>query len=441
MTLAEPYAPGATPHFVDQLQTVLGRDFVDVDLRRRREASTDYAWMSPILQRRLPATVADVVVSPADTDAVVRAVGLAHRHGVPVQPRGKGTGNYGQSVPFQGGMVIDTERFGAIVDLGPGWIEVESGATFVRMEAAARSTGQELMMFPTTVRSTVAGFLAGGAGGIGSVEHGFLWDPGFVQELEIVPCWDRPEPIVLSGSETAGFLHAYGTTGVISGARLALVPAHRWTALFAAFASPVDAMAAARAIATLEPKPRAVSVTDPGLVATFPADEVVFPLGTTSLRTIIDESAVAAATRVVAEAGGKVTTVRADGVSLAVSLAFNHVTLRAKQARGELCHLQVGGEALVDRREEVLDVLPESMLHHDLFAGGIGGLLLSRFVDEPTLRTGIDRLAALGVHVVDPHTWLLGAHGGLDKLFTAAARFDPDGLLNPGKLPRTALAA
>lgn len=440
MTLAEPYAPGATPVFVDQLQTLLGRDFVEVDLRRRREASTDYAWLSPILQRRLPSTVADVVVSPTDTDGMVRAVGLAHRHGVPVQPRGKGTGNYGQSVPFYGGMVIDTGRFGGIIDIGPGWIEVEAGATFVRMEAAARATGQELPMFPTTVRSSIAGFLAGGAGGIGSVEHGFLWDKGFVQELEIVPCWDCPEPIVLSGAETVPFLHAYGTTGVITGARLALVPARRWIALFASFQDSDDALGAALALAALEPRPRAVGVTDPELVATFPA-EVGWVDGATSVRAILEESTVTEAQRIVAAAGGKVTVLRADAVSLAVSLAFNHVTLRAKQARPDLCHLQVGGDALRVRRREVLDALPDASLHHDLFADGIGGLLLSRFVDEPTLRAGIDRLVALGVHVVDPHTWLLGGHGGLTGFLTAAARFDPEGLLNPGKLPRTALAA
>jgi len=43
------------------------------------------------------------------------------------------------------------------------------------------------------------------------------------------------------------------------------------------------------------------------------------------------------------------------------------------------------------------------------------------------------RLAEVEVYVNDPHTWVL--HYNLDLIRAAAARFDPDGLLNPGKLP------
>jgi FAD/FMN-containing dehydrogenase len=55
----------------------------------------------------------------------------------------------------------------------------------------------------------------------------------------------------------------------------------------------------------------------------------------------------------------------------------------------------------------------------------------------------MDELRALGVRVVDPHTWVLGAHGPLDATVAAAVANDPKGLLNPGKLlrPDTAAAA
>jgi hypothetical protein len=63
-----------------------------------------------------------------------------------------------------------------------------------------------------------------------------------------------------------------------------------------------------------------------------------------------------------------------------------------------------------------------------------GGLLFAPFRDPATLYEGLTRLEELGVHVVDPHTWLLGGPA-LPDIRTIAAKNDPDGLLNPGKLP------
>lgn len=61
------------------------------------------------------------------------------------------------------------------------------------------------------------------------------------------------------------------------------------------------------------------------------------------------------------------------------------------------------------------------------------GLLLCQFYGAEALYTGAERLRDLGVHVEDPHTWLL--RHNLDAIREAARRFDPDALLNPGKLP------
>ena len=44
----------------------------------------------------------------------------ACRHGVPITPRGKGTGNYGQGIPLYGGLVLDTPAPTTIVEVGDG---------------------------------------------------------------------------------------------------------------------------------------------------------------------------------------------------------------------------------------------------------------------------------------------------------------------------------
>jgi FAD/FMN-containing dehydrogenase len=37
---------------------------------------------------------------------VIRVLKACYRHGVPVTPRGTGTGNYGQAMPLSGGVVL-----------------------------------------------------------------------------------------------------------------------------------------------------------------------------------------------------------------------------------------------------------------------------------------------------------------------------------------------
>jgi FAD/FMN-containing dehydrogenase len=61
-------------------------------------------------------------------------------------------------------------------------------------------------------------------------------------------------------------------------------------------------------------------------------------------------------------------------------------------------------------------------------------MLFCRFDGADELYRQMDELATVDVEVNDPHTWVLH-HGRLDAVRAAAARFDPDGLLNPGKLP------
>jgi FAD/FMN-containing dehydrogenase len=421
MHLPEPRP--ASPACIDELVARLGADRVTLEPARRHQASRDHAWLSPILDAAVPDLVADVVVTPRSDEEVALALAVAHHHEVAVTSRGRGTGNYGQAVPLAAGIVLDTTELAGVLDVGDGWIEARAGTSFVRLEAAAREVGQELAMFPSTTGSALGGFLAGGAGGTGSIENGFLWD-GFVAELELLPCWDRPEPIVVAGATALPHLHAYGTTGVVVRARVGLRPARRWVALFASFDRFDDAVEAGRRLLTVDPVPRSLSIDDAALVGLLPPHPAM-PAGRVSLRAIVETSTVPEAD------------VDPAAVALLVSLSYNHVTLRAKRVRPELCHLQVGGPALVERHDEVRAAVPGSMLHLDAHAPGgavgFGGLLLSPFVDADALYAAIDRLRALDVHVLDPHTWALP---GDAAMVAAAQRFDPLGVLNPGKLPR-----
>jgi FAD/FMN-containing dehydrogenase len=415
----------------------LGPEAVLDDETARLSASTDWAHMSPVLEPMLPGGVADVVVRPADSAGIAAAVGAAHRNRVPVTVRGQGTGNYGQAIPLYGGVVIDTSRASRIVSVGDGEITAEAGASFVMMEKAARKTGQELAILPSTVGSTIGGFLAGGSGGTGSIANGAIWD-GYMHSLLVVPCTDDATPVLVPFPENTAMAHAFGVSGVIAEATVELKPARTWTGLFASFPDLASAVAAGEALFELEPTPRLLSLDEAGIVATYRPVDAATPADRVSVRGIVTAESVPEAARVVERHGGRVDAVRPKGPALIASMSYNHTTYRVRKLRPELTHLQCMGPGLTRRRAEVAALVPESLIHLEGFRTAHGrdwvSMLFLRYDGPDVLYRQMAQLAEVEVHVDDPHTWVLH-HLRLNAVREAARRFDPDGLLNPGKLP------
>ncbi len=98
-------------------------EFVD---RKRR--SRDYSWYSPILQEKLKDNLADIVVTPRDEVEVVRVAAACAKHRIPLTVRGGATGNYGQCVPLEGGVVLDMALLNRIEWQKPGLVRVQAGA-------------------------------------------------------------------------------------------------------------------------------------------------------------------------------------------------------------------------------------------------------------------------------------------------------------------------
>lgn len=403
-----------------------------------RRASRDWAHMSPILTAkaaRLPAGGrAEAVVRPTSHEQLPGLLALAHRLRVPVTPRGKGTGNYGQAIPLAGGVVLDMSGCSRVLDAGDGWIRAEAGARMCDLEAHARSLGQELWMFPSTFGTSVGGFLAGGSGGTGSLAHGSNAD-GFVRELTVVPCTATAEPFTVRGEEALPYLHAYGTTGVTATATVSLQTARPWTGLFAAFdaAAWTDATAALTDLVALEPAPRLVSLDEPEVVATFAPNPALDP-SAISVRAIVEEPALPAARAVVERHGGRVTATppAPEGPGLISSLSFNHPTYHLMKARPGYFHLEVGGEVLLADPAPVKAVYPGTVLHLEGLRKGPVGMLMALYEGEARVYEGIEALEALGVRVHDVHNWYVDRR--VDLVQATARVTDPLGLLNPGKL-------
>ena len=65
-----------------------------------QQKSRDHYWYSPRLKAELENVTAQLVVTPRNQADVVTILAAAYKSGVPVTPRGAGTGNYGQAMPL-----------------------------------------------------------------------------------------------------------------------------------------------------------------------------------------------------------------------------------------------------------------------------------------------------------------------------------------------------
>ncbi|MBA8817490.1 FAD/FMN-containing dehydrogenase [Microbacterium halimionae] len=412
---------------------LLGPRGVSRDARQREKASVDGARMSPIIAELLPLGIADLVAFPTNAEQIAGVVAAAVRRGVPVTPRGKGTGNYGQAIPMSGGLVLDMSRARAVIGVSGDTITADAGAPITALEQAARAEGKQLWMYPSTVHSTIGGFLGGGSGGTGTILHGSN-DAGFVSALDVVTPESDGELLHVEGDEAQGFVHNYGTAGIIARATVRLEPAQDWRGLYASFTDFAGSLSVLRKLGRMQPAPRLVSADTPHITAQLPPDDA-FPAGRSSLRMIVDASIVAEASAIIEGAGGRIEDVReGPSVSAALSvLSYNHpIEWLQKSEPGVYFHVEVSGDALVDRIDDVHAVYPGGLLHIEAGHTVPIGMLAGIYESPEAVYAGIEKLGELKVGVHNPHQWNVDFR--LQETLELAQSTDPQGLLNPGKL-------
>ncbi len=162
-------------------------------LQRELEAAIDGEVRFDRISRALYSTDASVyqiepigVVIPRSHEAVIRAVEIAARHGVPITPRGGGTSQAGQSIGA--GLVLDTSKhLNRILEINPDerWARVEPGVVLDELNAALRP--HQLRFAPdvsSASRATVGGMMANNSSGARSVLYGKTID--HVHEQRVV---------------------------------------------------------------------------------------------------------------------------------------------------------------------------------------------------------------------------------------------------------------
>ena len=203
----------------------------------------------------------DAVALPRDQAQVLALVRGCRRHRVPLVARGRGTNTTGATVPVAGGVVVSFERMDRILDIRPGdrCAVVEPGVLNGDLQARLAPHGLFWPPDPTSAGySTVGGNLACNAGGPRAVKYGASRD----NVLALTAVTGAGELIHCGSATTKGatgydlqrlLVGSEGTLALIVEASLRLVPTPpRRRAIRAIYR---DVASAARAVARLMAQP------------------------------------------------------------------------------------------------------------------------------------------------------------------------------------------
>ncbi len=441
---------------IDDLIAKLGDIPFEADEKRIRGKSRDFYWYSPILKEKLEHVRADLIVAPRSEAEVVQVLSACFTLGIPVTPRGRGTGNYAQCMPLAGGVVLDTRNMDRVIQIDDGRAVVEPGALLGKIEEQTREeSGQELRMFPSTREiASIGGFVAGGSGGVGSLHWGMLREPGNLLRLRIATMEENPRLIDLTGEEIDAVHHSYGVNGVITEVEIALAPAQNWVEVIATFDTWERSLDAGWRLAHHQGLflRELAAIQAPIPYKYFRLHRKFFNgEGDNILCSLAAPNAVGPLVDEIERHGGRIA-FRSDltppeakrGLPHLHHLTWNHTTLHALKTDPEMTYLQVGTPKAdpLGALATIAERYDGEILGHVEFVRAAGHVYASflpvyRYTTEERLKTVVRDLEALGCTCYNPHayTYEEGNSSGPDAARLALKReYDPSGLLNPGKM-------
>ncbi len=454
--------------FAAFLQAINGVDY-SLDADTIAAKSRDYYWYSPILKEQLDGKTADVVVKPRNETEVIRIAAACAKHRLKITVRGGGTGNYGQCVPLERGVILDITSLNQVVSIAPGQVTCQAGILIADLETAVRASravegGQEILMFPSTRdMATIGGFIAGGYAGAGSVRNGILKDAGNVAMIRVVTLEESPRVIELSGPDIQKVHHAYGTNGIITALTLRLKPAVNWVHHIALFDSYSAALRFGCAATEAIGRPADAGSTIDAFLITAVERRIApyysaefgdrFPSDKDAIFSMVNPANLPAWRQLMAAHQGaesmalNETELKQQSLYPAFECAYNHTTLMALKVDKSWTNLQtvapwtqgVGFDiGLVERQMERWG--DEVLMHHEFgrqYGGCVAfGLPLVSYFDRERLYEIMAEFEADGCTVFDNHVYTI-EDGGMKEIDSAQIDFkkiaDPHGLMNPGK--------
>jgi FAD/FMN-containing dehydrogenase len=411
--------------------------------------SQDYHTFSPVLVPKLAGKVGDIAIRPSSQAEVIKVASSCAKHRVPVTVRGAGTGNYGQCVPLHGGVILDMTRMQNIPWVKPGVARVEAGVKLAALDKKASSCGWEIRMAPSTYRTaTIGGFIAGGSGGIGSIQYGLLADRGNLLALQVVTLEDQPRVIELRGDDVQKVNHAWGINGIITEVEIALGPAYPWAEVIVTFPEFMAAARFGQALGNADGMiKKLISIFASPIPQYFTSLRQYIPDGTHAALLMVAEPSLELLPGLVQQHGGKITYQKpgqeAGKSGHLAEFTWNHTTLHARTVDTSITYLQ--SMFPNDKSLEMVEHMyhhfgDEVMIHLEFFRvnGAVipGALQLVRYTTEERLNEIIRYHEENGVFIANPHTYII-EDGGRKVIDPEQLKFkqmvDPHGLMNPGK--------
>ena len=208
---------------IKELESIVGPEH----LTTRHDDLTNYSSDATKLE-----FMPDAVAFPGAAEQISRILLLANREYFPVIPRGAGSGTSGGALPVKGGLVLAMDRFDRILSIDQDnlIVKVEPGVITAHLQEEVEKLGLFYPPDPASINiSTIGGNVAECAGGLRAVKYGVTRD--YVLGLEVVlPTGE----IMKTGVETAKGVVGYdltrlivgseGTLAVITSVTLRLIP-------------------------------------------------------------------------------------------------------------------------------------------------------------------------------------------------------------------------
>jgi len=417
-----------------------------------KRLSKDFHWFSPVLAEQLAGKIADTIVKPKSLEEMKALVAKCAELDVPMTVRGGGTGNYGQSVPLAGGIVIDMTKYASLLKFDEGIATVEPGIKLSDLESSIGELGYEMRCMPSTYRmATVGGLFAGGFGGIGSINYGPVAAKGTILKIKVLTIETEPKLIEFTGDDLLHYHHTYGTNGIVVELDIALAPKRNWDEYMLAFPTLDSAYQAAYTLAYSSGiDKRNVALFNYEGAQYLPHGDKVTE-GEYLVIAIVASNGRMPLEDIISANDGRIAwnqhySEMTEHSETMMESCWNHATLHALKYDKSLTYLQAGYDAsrVVEQLQSIdSEAGDEVSIHLEFIATAmkeplITGLPLVKYTTAERLQQLIELHRACGITINNPHVFTLedGKHAGSlsDEVITSKLTNDPKELLNRGKI-------